>query len=140
MNEFFRHISIFALILTMGCSKKSPAVNIYDSEEYKSLDRKDLIVGESIWSTACFRCHMYGTNGAVLLDDKAYWDKAASKGIDELYKSVWEGKKGENGQMPAKGFCNLCSEDEIRKSIFYIFDLGKRVQASNEKKDLKKGS
>ena len=42
--------------------------------------------------------------------------------------------------MPAKGFCNLCSEDEIRKSIFYIFDLGKRVQASNEKKDLKKGS
>ena len=140
MNEFFRHISIFALILTMGCSKKSPAVNIYDSEEYISLDRKDLIVGESIWSTACFRCHMYGTNGAVLLDDKAYWDKAASKGIDELYKSVWEGKKGENGQMPAKGFCNLCSEDEIRKSIFYIFDLGKRVQASNEKKDLKKGS
>ena len=78
MNEFFRHISIFTLILIMGCSKKSPAVNIYDSEEYKSLDRKDLIVGESIWSTACFRCHMYGTNGAVLLDDKAYWDKAAS--------------------------------------------------------------
>ena len=114
MNEFFRHISIFTLILIMGCSKKSPAVNIYDSEEYKSLDRNDLIVGESIWSTACFRCHMYGTNGAVLLDDKVYWDKAASKGIDELYKSVWEGKKGENGQMPAKGFCNLCSEDEIR--------------------------
>lgn len=140
MNKFFRHISIFILVLIMGCSKKSLAVNIYDSEEYKSLDRKDLIVGESIWSTACFRCHMYGTNGAVLLDDKAYWDKAASKGIDELYKSVWEGKKGENGQMPAKGFCNLCSEDEIRKSIFYIFDLGKRVQASNDKKDLKRES
>ena len=137
MNEFFRHISIFTLVLIMGCNKKSPAVNIYDSEEYKSLDRKDLMVGESIWSTACFRCHMYGTNGAVLLDDKAYWDKAASKGIDELYKSVWEGKKVENGQMPAKGFCNLCSEDEIRKSVFYIFNLGKRVQASNEEKALK---
>tara|TARA_B100001250_G_scaffold15602_1_gene13570 strand:- start:182 stop:610 length:429 start_codon:yes stop_codon:yes gene_type:complete len=139
MNKFFRNISIFTLVLIMGCSKKSPAVtvNIYDSEEYKSLDRKDLMVGESIWSTACFRCHMYGTNGAVLLDDKAYWDKAASKGIDELYKSVWEGKKVENGQMPAKGFCNLCSEDEIRKSVFYIFNLGKRVQASNEEKALK---
>ena len=98
MNKFFRHISIFILVLIMGCSKKSPAVNIYDSEEYKSLDRKDLIVGESIWSTACFRCHMYGTNGAVLLDNKAYWDKAASKGIDELYKSVWEGKKGDNAR------------------------------------------
>ena len=142
MNKFFRNISIFTLVLIMGCSKKSPAVtvNIYDSEEYKSLDRKDLMVGESIWSTACFRCHMYGTNGAVLLDDKAYWDKAASKGIDELYKSVWEGKKVENGQMPAKGFCNLCSEDEIRKSVFYIFNLGKRVQASNEEKALKEES
>ena len=139
MNKFFRNISIFTLVLIMGCSKKSPAVtvNIYDSEEYRSLDRKDLMVGESIWSTACFRCHMYGTNGAVLLDDKAYWDKAASKGIDELYKSVWEGKKVENGQMPAKGFCNLCSEDEIRKSVFYIFNLGKRVQESNEEKALK---
>ena len=139
MNKIFRDISIFTLVLIMGCSKKSPAVtvNIYDSEEYRSLDRKDMMVGESIWSTACFRCHMYGTNGAVLLDDKAYWDKAASKGIDELYKSVWEGKKVENGQMPAKGFCNLCSEDEIRKSVFYIFNLGKRVQASNEEKALK---
>tara|TARA_B100001175_G_C19064264_1_gene428189 strand:- start:24 stop:452 length:429 start_codon:yes stop_codon:yes gene_type:complete len=142
MNKIFRDISIFTLVLIMGCSKKSPAVtvNIYDSEEYKSLDRKDLMVGESIWSTACFRCHMYGTNGAVLLDDKAYWDKAASKGIDELYKSVWEGKKVENGQMPAKGFCNLCSEDEIRKSVFYIFNLGKRVQESNEEKALKEES
>ena len=142
MNKIFRNISIFTLVLIMGCSKKSPAVtvNIYDSEEYKSLDRKDLMVGESIWSTACFRCHMYGTNGAVLLDDKAYWDKAASKGIDELYKSVWEGKKVENGQMPAKGFCNLCSEDEIRKSVFYIFNLGKRVQESNEEKALKEES
>ena len=135
MYEFFRHISIFALVLIMGCSKKSPAVNIYDSEEYISLDRKDLIVGESIWSTACFRCHMYGTNGAVLLDDKAYWDKAASKGIDELYKSVWEGKKGENGQMPAKGFCNLCDEEEIRKSVFYMFHLAKKAQKAQAKRD-----
>ena len=58
---------------------------------------------------------------AVLLDEKTYWDSAASKGIEELYKSVWEGKKGENGEMPAKGFCNLCSEDEIRKSVFYLY-------------------
>ena len=79
---------------------------------------------------------MYGTNGAVLLDEKAYWDSAASKGIDELYKSVWEGKKGENGEMPAKGFCNLCSEDEIRKSVLYLFDLAKKVQAANEEQSM----
>ena len=136
MDKVLRYISIFIFVFIIGCEKKSPAVNIYDSKEYKSLTRKELIVGESIWATACFRCHMYGTNGAVLLDEKTYWDSAASKGIDELYKSVWEGKKGENGEMPAKGFCNLCSEDEIRKSVLYLFDLAKKVQAANEEQSL----
>lgn len=136
MDKVFRNASIFIFAFFIGCEKKSPVVNIYDSKEYKSLTRKELNVGESIWATACFRCHMYGTNGAVLLDEKAYWDSAASKGIDELYKSVWEGKKGENGEMPAKGFCNLCSEDEIRKSVLYLFDLAKKVQAANEEQSL----
>ena len=77
---------------------------------------------------------MYGTNGAVLLDATELWDATASKGIDELFESVWEGKQGEYGVMPAKGFCNLCSEDEIRKSVFYIFHLAKEVQAANRSK------
>ena len=131
MNKVYKYSSVMILIFIIGCGKKSPAVNIYDSEEYKSLTRKELIVGESIWATACFRCHMYGTNGATLLQEKEYWDAAASKGIDELFESVWEGKQGESGVMPAKGFCNLCSEDEIKKSVFYIFHLAKRVQAAN---------
>ena len=38
------------------------------------------------------------------------------------------GEKGENGVMPPKGFCNLCSEDEIKKSVLYIFHLAKKVQ------------
>ena len=115
-----------------SCGEKTPPVNIYDSDEYKNLTRKEIIVGESIWATACFRCHRYGTNGATLLENKAYWDQAATKGLDELYKSVWEGKKGENGIMPPKGFCNLCSEDEIKKSVLYIFHLYKKVQESEK--------
>jgi|TARA_B100001146_G_scaffold113390_1_gene99932 cytochrome c5 len=115
-----------------SCGEKTPPVNIYDSDEYKNLTRKEIIVGESIWATACFRCHRYGTNGATLLENKAYWDQAATKGLDELYKSVWEGKKGENGVMPPKGFCNLCSEDEIKKSVLYIFHLYKKVQESEK--------
>ena len=80
---------------------------------------------------------MYGTNGAVLLDEKAYWDSAASKGIDELYKSVWECKKGDNGEMPAKGFCNLCSEDEIRKSVLYLLNKFWIIQLIIISKDMK---
>ena len=124
---------ICLMISYNGCTKKG-VVNIYESEEYKTLTKKDFNNGESIWAVACFRCHMYGTNGAVLLDEKEYWDATASKGIDELFESVWEGKQGEYGVMPAKGFCNLCSEDEIRKSVFYIFHLAKKVQAANGSK------
>ena len=127
------HFLICLMISYHGCTKKE-VVNIYESEEYKTLTKKDLNGGEAIWAVACFRCHMFGTNGAVLLDEKEYWDGTASKGIDELFESVWEGKQGEYGIMPAKGFCNLCSEDEIRKSVFYIFHLAKKVQAANEKR------
>ena len=133
MRSIFFYLLLITLFFFQGCEKKQ-VVNIYESEEYKTLTQKDINSGEAIWAIACFRCHMYGTNGAVLLDEKTYWDEAASKGIDKLFESVWEGIQGENGLMPAKGFCNLCSEDEIRKSVFYIFHLAKKVQASNEQK------
>ena len=138
LNIKLNKSSGFSLLICLmisynGCMKKE-VVNIYESEEYKTLTKKDFNNGEAIWAVACFRCHMYGTNGAVLLDEKEYWDATASKGINELFESVWEGKQGEYGVMPAKGFCNLCSEDEIRKSVFYIFHLAKKVQAANRSK------
>ena len=138
LNIKLNKSSVFCLLICLmisyhGCTKKE-VVNIYESEEYKTLTKKDFNDGEAIWAVACFRCHMYGTNGAVLLDEKEYWDATASKGIDELFESVWEGKQGEYGVMPAKGFCNLCSENDIRKSVFYIFHLAKKVQAANRSK------
>jgi cytochrome c5 len=132
-KKFSFFFIMFLMISFYSCAKKE-VVNIYQSEEYKTLDQKNLNSGEAIWAVACFRCHMYGTNGAVLLQEKEYWDAAASKGIDKLFESVWEGKEGEYGIMPAKGFCNLCSEEEIKNSVFYIFHLAKKVQAANKSK------
>ena len=134
LKTVYFYVFLIILISLNGCRKKTPAENIYESEEYKNLTRKDITVGESIWAISCFRCHRYGTNGAVVLEEKEYWDKAASKGIDELFKSVWDGKEGNGGIMPAKGFCNLCSEEEIRKSVFYMFHLAKKAQAAHENK------
>ena len=37
--------------------------------------------------------------------------------------------------MPAKGFCNLCDEDEIRKSVIYTFHLARKAQAAKQKQD-----
>ena len=95
MKTVHKHLCIILLFLIVGCNKKQPQVNIYDTAEYKALTKKDIHLGESIFSVACGQCHRFGTNGAVVLENQKYWDQAATKGIDELFKSVWEGYKGE---------------------------------------------
>ena len=128
-------ISLFLTIYLSGCNKKPTAENIYESTEYKSISSKDLLTGEAIWATSCFRCHRRGLNGAVVYEDKEYWDKSADKGIETLFGSVWKGYKGEHGVMPAKGFCNLCDEDEIKKSVIYTFHLARKAQAAKQKQE-----
>ena len=132
MKKQIAPLIALAFLTFNSCSKKTN-INIYNSEEYQSLTSKEIIVGESIWATSCFKCHRYGHNGAVVLENKVYWDKVAEKGIDNLFKSVWHGYEGENGIMPAKGLYNLGTKDEIRKSVLYLFHLAKRAQAADVK-------
>ena len=117
-----KKITLALLFFFFSCGKKE-SVNIYKTNQYLNLNEKDKIIGESVWATSCFRCHMYGSNGASALDDKEYWDKTAEKSLEDLFKSVWEGKYGEKGAMPPKGLCPSCSEDQIEKSILYLFKL-----------------
>ena len=117
-EKFFKFNILLCLIAVYSCTKKEPAVtkkepavstkkepavNIYDSDEYQNLSRKEILSGESIWAIACFRCHMFGTNGAVVLEEKAYWDSVASKGLEQLFDSVWNGKDGEKGHDASQG-------------------------------------
>ena len=132
MKIFNKYFGIFLLIFFIGCNKKTE-INIYESDEYKSLTKKDIIVGESIFAIACGQCHRFGNNGAIVLENKKYWDQAAMKGVDELFNSVWNGYKGENGVMPPRGFYRMGSEAEIRKSVLYLFHLAKRAQAADIK-------
>ena len=141
MFQLLMNSLILIIIFLSGCTKKPDPVNIYDSNEYKTITKKGLITGESIWATSCFRCHRYGHNGAVPYENKDYWDMSAKKGLEALCKSVWEGYKGEHGVMPAKGFCNLCDEDEIKNSVIYTFHLARKAQAAKQKqKGMKKES
>ena len=132
MKIIYKFTFSLLLILLTGCEKKLKT-NIYDSNEYKTLTDKDIRIGESIFAIACGQCHRFGNNGAIVLENKKYWDQAATKGIDELFKSVWEGYKGEYGVMPPKGFYRLGSEEEIKKSVLYLFHLAKKAQVANEK-------
>ncbi|MBC8467588.1 MAG: hypothetical protein H8D58_03270, partial [Candidatus Marinimicrobia bacterium] len=93
-----RTILFFTYLFMVGCSKEP--VNIYESEEVKKIYPKELVVGESVWVTTCFRCHMYGSMGGASVLDKVHFDKIAAKGFDDLYSSVLNGLAGEKGVMP----------------------------------------
>ena len=65
------------------------------------------------------------------------WNIAADYAVNQILMEqkigdMPQGKKGENSVMPPKGFCNLCSEDEIKKSVLYIFHLYKKIQESEK--------
>lgn len=128
MQKFF---ICFVAIIIAGCNSSAP-VNIYETEELKSLSRKDIIIGESVWGTTCFRCHTNGSNGAQALNNSTYWDSVAHKGFDKLYNSVLMGKEGKEGVMPPKGLCNTCSEHELKTSVYYLFSLAKKVQEAEK--------
>ena len=120
-------ILLFVLFFIFNCEKKT-SNDVYKTAEYKNFDEKDRIIGESVWATSCFRCHLYGSNGASSLEDEEYWSTISGKGLDELFNSVWEGKYGDQGAMPPRGLCNSCSEEQIKKSILYMFQLIETIQ------------
>lgn len=125
-----RTILFFVFLLIAGCAKEP--MNIYESENFKNLSPKNIIVGESIWASTCFRCHMYGTMGGASIQDKPHFDKLAAKGFDHLYNSVVNGVEGEKGIMPPKGSCYSCSEDELKNAVYYIFHLAQKVQNASQ--------
>jgi cytochrome c5 len=66
--------------------------------------------------------------GAASVRDKVHFEQLATKGFDQLYESVLNGMDGKEGVMPAKGTCFSCSENDIKKSVYYIFHLAKNIQ------------
>lgn len=120
-------ILLFVLFFIFSCENKT-STGVYETAEYKNFDEKDRRIGESVWATSCFRCHLYGSSGAASLEDEEYWELTSGKGLDELFNSVWKGKYGDKGAMPPKGLCNSCSEEQIKKSILYMFQLIETVQ------------
>tara|TARA_B100000214_G_C23927210_1_gene608953 strand:+ start:872 stop:1321 length:450 start_codon:yes stop_codon:yes gene_type:complete len=126
-SSFYLCVSLTCSLLWIGCEGKQSVTTIYDSKEFKSINNEVIKSGKSVWSKACFRCHTYGTNGAASLQNKQYWDNASSKGIESLFQSVWNGIQVEHGMMPPKGFCNTCTEKEIKNSILYLFYLSQKI-------------
>ena len=59
-------------------------------------------------------------NGAASIENEEYWNHTASKGIDALFKSVWEENKIKMDIYCLKDFA-IHVQRMILKNLFFIF-------------------
>lgn len=77
-------------------------------------------IGQKVYKTTCFACHMTGAAGAPKVGDKANWAPRIAQGMDTLKSHAISGFKGNSGFMPPRGGRGDLSDDEIGAAIEYM--------------------
>ena len=71
---------------------------------------------EAKYGKACATCHGAGVLGAPKKGDAAVWQPRLTQGMDVLLSHAKNGYKN----MPAKGLCNDCSDDDYIALIKFM--------------------
>ncbi len=66
----------------------------------------------------CSLCHEKGLAGAPQIYDTANWTQRLKQGLPTLYMHAINGFN----QMPPKGTCVTCTDDEIKAAVDYLVD------------------
>lgn len=74
------------------------------------------LTGDQVYAKFCTACHATGALNAPKFGDKAAWGPRVAQGKETLYSHALNGLN----QMPAKGTCMACSEDEIKESVDHM--------------------
>ena len=80
------------------------------------------IDGKKIFNGSCATCHLYGTGGSTVVNDKKYWQNLIDKKpLNKIYNNVIIGFTGKKGIMPKRGGCIKCSDQDLIDAVNYIF-------------------
>lgn len=74
--------------------------------------------GATVYQGACMACHGTGALGAPLKGNKEAWAPRLAQGFDTLLGHALNGFN----QMPARGTCTNCSDEEIAAAIRFMTD------------------
>ncbi len=77
-------------------------------------------IGQKVYKTTCFACHMTGAAGAPKVGDTAAWAPRIAQGIDTLTEHAINGFKGSTGFMPPRGGRGNLSDEEVKGAIEYM--------------------
>ena len=77
--------------------------------------------GKDVFGSVCTTCHSTGLMGSPKFGNAADWAPRAAKGLDTLYTHALGGFNN----MPARGTCAACSDDEIKAAVKYMVESSK---------------
>lgn len=77
--------------------------------------------GKEVVEGVCAACHAKGENGAPRLDDRAEWNRRASKGLGQLTANAISGVRN----MPAHGGQAQLSDVEMSRAVAFMVSSGK---------------
>lgn len=72
--------------------------------------------GKATYEGSCSGCHATGSGGSPKYGDANAWDPILKDGIAKVYLNAIHGM----GNMPAKGSCLSCSDDDIKQAVDYM--------------------
>ncbi|MDJ0877820.1 MAG: PQQ-dependent sugar dehydrogenase [Halieaceae bacterium] len=82
--------------------------------------------GAEIYNTVCVTCHGNQTPGVPQLGDLGTWNALLARGRQTLYANTINGVEA----MPARGLCEDCNDEELRKAVDYILSESGQPQPS----------
>lgn len=72
--------------------------------------------GKAIYQNYCAGCHAAGGAGAPKFGESKAWTPVVKQGMDTVYKNAIQGIR----EMPAKGNCQTCTDEQIKLAVDYI--------------------
>ena len=121
-----RIVLIICMIFISNCSNNKENYEkgtVRFNQISNNFNNPDLNNGEKIFKKTCITCHLYGSGGATILNDRITWkSKLETMGIQNIYINVLHGYAGSKGAMPIKGACLDCTDSDLVDVISYIYN------------------
>ena len=84
-----------------------------------SVDTADLETGEQVYEAFCASCHSVIGTEVPSVRRRSDWTGRLAQGRAALYRNAIDGI----GRMPAKGFCDDCSDEQVEAAVDHMLRL-----------------